>query len=226
MLYDSWLSFCRDYHVWEDGQPLFESDKDLRTSVIYRGSPQLPYLKRSAQMESIVKKNVQLLKDDYTGEQPEYDGVIYMMYWRNNQEIIPLYIGKSEKFGKGYGNLSNNINATQFLRWGYGYAYHMGDLSAVVCNNHFPERQTRKYQKWANKLFVPPFPTNVPTLVNETFFWMRAWSGKSNGIWKEYGETSLTFLEYLLIGVASKLFPDTLLNLEGVNRSGTAYRLS
>jgi hypothetical protein len=37
----------------------------------------------------------------------------------------------------------------------------------------------------------------------------------SVGLWTEYGETSLTFLEYQLVGVASDLFPDTLLNTEG-----------
>ena len=38
------------------------------------------------------------------------------------------------------------------------------------------------------------------------------------GLWTDYGARSLTFLEYLLIGVASDLFPDALLNTEGVNR--------
>jgi hypothetical protein len=40
----------------------------------------------------------------------------------------------------------------------------------------------------------------------------------AEGLWKSYGATSLTFLEYQLIGVASDLFADTLLNTEGVNR--------
>lgn len=33
-----------------------------------------------------------------------------------------------------------------------------------------------------------------------------------------YAAASLTFLEYQLIGVAGDLFPQTLLNEEGVNR--------
>ena len=37
-------------------------------------------------------------------------------------------------------------------------------------------------------------------------------------LWRGYGATLLTFLEYQLIGVASDLFPEILLNAEGVNR--------
>jgi hypothetical protein len=37
-------------------------------------------------------------------------------------------------------------------------------------------------------------------------------------IWREFGATRLAFEEYLLIGVASELFPHDLLNLEGRNR--------
>jgi hypothetical protein len=44
------------------------------------------------------------------------------------------------------------------------------------------------------------------------------WKKGNIGIWKEFGEISLTFLEYLLIGVASKLFPNETLNQEGINR--------
>ena len=38
------------------------------------------------------------------------------------------------------------------------------------------------------------------------------------GIWEDFGPTRLTFLEYLLIGVASAVFPETLLNREGQSR--------
>jgi hypothetical protein len=38
------------------------------------------------------------------------------------------------------------------------------------------------------------------------------------GIWPEFGACPLAFIEYLLIGVASLLFPDDLLNEEGVSR--------
>jgi hypothetical protein len=41
-------------------------------------------------------------------------------------------------------------------------------------------------------------------------------------IWREFGACPLAFAEYLLIGVAGLLFPDDLLNDEGVNRKARA----
>ena len=105
----------------------------------------------------------------------------------------------------------------KFCRWGYNYAYHVGDLSAVVCPGHPPEKINPKYVKWANRLF-DRYPSSNPSLLRNVRFWVKAWRCGDVGIWKEYGATSLTFLEYLLIGVASDLFPDMLLNDEGVNR--------
>jgi hypothetical protein len=144
-----------------------------------------------------------------------------MMFWLDGNLVLPLYIGKSEKYGKNK-NLSTNIanikkNHHLFCRWGYNYAYHIGDLSAVVCPGHPQGKINRKYTKWAERLFTA-FPSEKPELRRDTYFWIEAWKHGSAGIWKEYGETSLTFLEYLLIGVASDLFPDLLLNNEGVNR--------
>jgi len=39
------------------------------------------------------------------------------------------------------------------------------------------------------------------------------------GIWTEFGPTRLSFLEYLLIGIGSSIFPRELLNREGHNRA-------
>jgi hypothetical protein len=44
------------------------------------------------------------------------------------------------------------------------------------------------------------------------------WGPTSPGIWPEFGPCPLAFIEYLLIGVASLLFPDDLLHEEGVSR--------
>lgn len=76
-----------------------------------------------------------------------------------------------------------------------------------------------KYKKWANRLFES-YPTPYPTLRRATYFWIHAWENGRVGIWKEFGSTSLTALEYHLISVASTVFPDSLLNQEGVNRKG------
>jgi hypothetical protein len=52
------------------------------------------------------------------------------------------------------------------------------------------------------------------------FFWATAWGPRSYSVWAEFGACSLAFEEYLLIGVGSELFPEALLNDEGVNRAG------
>ena len=52
------------------------------------------------------------------------------------------------------------------------------------------------------------------------FFWATAWGPESESIWAEFGACSLAFEEYLLIGVASELFPGVLLDEEGVDRAG------
>ncbi len=53
-------------------------------------------------------------------------------------------------------------------------------------------------------------------------FWCAAWGPRSPNIWREFGACPLAFAEYLLIGVAGLLFPDDLLNDEGVNRKAPA----
>jgi hypothetical protein len=46
-----------------------------------------------------------------------------------------------------------------------------------------------------------------------------AWSSNNLGPWVEFGPTRFTFLEYLLIGLASSAFGEVLLNREGRNRA-------
>jgi hypothetical protein len=216
-----WNNFCREHEVDARSVPLFEASGG-RVSIHRYGVDNRLVLKRSSDMESLVIHEVEKVINDYNAEKREYDGVIYMMLWKDSDLIIPLYIGKSEKIGRN-GSLSVNIknirrNSAYFCRWGYNYAYHMGDLSAIVCPGHHSDKMNRKYYKWAERLFTA-FPDVTPTLRRDTFFWIEAWKHGSTGIWKDYGATSLTFLEYLLIGVSSDLFSDLLLNSEGVNRS-------
>lgn len=170
-------------------------------------------------MEQLIISEVSKVIEDFNNKTEIYDGLIYMMYREESNEIIPLYIGKSEKYGKS-GNLSANIknisgNKHNFCRWGNNYAYHIGDLSAVVFGHE--KYQTRKYTKWADAIFES-YPATELRLKFDVKFWIKAWKSSDTGIWEEFGETNLTFLEYLLIGVASSVFPNDLLNSEGVNR--------
>ena len=216
-----WNNFCNRYRVLGTGVPLFDNLGGIVSTFQY-GKDHRLILKRALEMETLVIKEVEKVIEDYQQNTNKYEGLIYMMYWVENQRAIPLYIGKSEKFGKVGNNLSENIknirnNKAFFSRWGYNYAYHIGDLSAVVCINHNKEKLNPKYTKWAEKLFVN-WPSAYPQLKQETYFWIYAWSNGDVAIWQDFGATSLTFLEYLLIGVAGVLFPDHLLNREGINR--------
>ena len=132
-------------------------------------------------------------------------------------------MAKAETLGKKGGNLSANIkgiktNTSNFARWGDNYAYHIGDLSAAVLPGHNQKKVTDKYYDWAGSLFEK-HPTDTPILKRQVFFWTKAWSSKNLGPWVEFGPTRLTFLEYLLIGLASSAFGDVLLNREGRNRA-------
>lgn len=216
-----WNDFCHQHQILNTGVLLFGTVGN-RVSTIPYGSNKRIVLQRSKYMTQLVEKELDKILVDFKHGTEQYDGLIYMMYWMIEDQVVPLYIGKAEKYGKKGKNLSQNMTKgnANFCRWGYNYQYHLGDLSAVVCEGHAQEKRTSKYQLWADKLFTikADEQTSSPILKYPTYFWTKAWSRKDVGVWKEFGETSLTFLEYLLIGLASTVFPDDLLNHEGVNR--------
>jgi hypothetical protein len=173
-------------------------------------------------MESLLRFECSKLISDWEDKTEIYDGLLYIMAIEDQSGIIPLYIGKAEKFGKQNGNMSANIKGvdrdkSKFARWGDNYAYHIGDLSAAVLLGHDPKHIERKYQMWAAALFNN-YPTDKPILRQQVYFWTKAWSHHALGPWQDFGPTRLTFLEYLLIGLTSSAFGETLLNREGHNR--------
>ncbi len=104
----------------------------------------------------------------------------------------------------------------KFGRWGYNYAYHLGDLSAVTLPGHPESKRTKKYADWRDALFN--IRDDSIQMKGDIRFWACSWNPDRQSIWNEHGSTRLAFEEYLLIGVASDLFPDALLNREGRNR--------
>ena len=127
------------------------------------------------------------------------------MLKRDGERVVPLYIGKAETFGKGDRNLSANISdlATgtgKFGRWGYNYAYHIGDLSAVTLAGHPENKSTAKYAAWRDALFA--IEDAIVRLKSDILFWACLWGRDTQSIWRGYGNTKLAFEEYLLIGVA------------------------
>jgi hypothetical protein len=218
-----WQGFCQRFDVLKDAVPLFEAGSQgcVRTRLVGRGVTQRHVLARSTAMEAMIRGQTQLLIEDRTSERPQLDGLIYCMGRKHGGEFIPLYIGKAETNGKQGSNLSANLarlttDTSKFARWGDNYAYHIGDLSACVLPGHAAGKMTDKYRQWAQVLFVE-CPSPEPRLRQPVYFWARAWNRSDVGVWQDLGPTRLTFLEYLLIGVASIAYSG-LLNREGVPR--------
>ncbi len=214
-----WKRFSSAHNVFDEAVPLFEVDDEGRVVSTTYGVDKRRILKRSRQMEYKMISEVMRVMEP--GTTTDFEGIVYMMLWKEEPDlVIPLYIGKSSKYGRN-GTISTNLkgiqtNFNKFARWGSSYYYHIGDLSAVACPGHPPIRAKPKYHKWASRLFTE-IPSERPMLVRPTYFWTTAWSPKSQNIWMDYGKSSLSFQEYLLIGVASDLFPQYLLNEDGVN---------
>jgi hypothetical protein len=218
-----WHRFCAEHRIREASVPLFACDDGGRVVSAPFGKNSRLILRRSPEMEALIVREVRkTLSTDTRNE-----GLLYMMHWREERRILPLYIGRAGKYGKGDGNISANLlnverDASKFARWGSGYAYHIGDLSAAACPGHGNDKVAKKYQRWAERLFFDA-PAPRPTLRRPVYFWATTWNPDSYSIWPEFGSCFLAFQEYLLIGVAAQLFPEALLNDEGVNRSGSPF---
>jgi hypothetical protein len=219
-----WNSFCRRYRVGEDSVPLFECDASgLVLAKEIGAARRRRILQRSLAMETLMRQEVEKVVGDHQAKTEIYDGIICVMHTRDaDGGVVPCYIGKSETVGKTSGVLSANLkrlatDTSKFARWGDNYAYHIGDLSSIVLPGHDSAVQTEKYRSWATALFES-VNTDRPRLRQPVFFWVRAWKREDLGIWTEFGPTRLSFLEYLLIGIASSIFPRELLNREGHSR--------
>ena len=219
-----WNRWCEAQNILADSVPLFDCDDSsrVRTRLIGSSNPR-PVLCRHPEMDALMLRQTALLVDDWKSKQNQYDGIIYMMFAPQTKgKILPLYIGKAETLGKGDGNLSANLiridkDSSKFARWGDNYQYHIGDLSAAALIGHPVDKISPKYSRWAADLF-DEIPSENPRLREDVRFWVKAWKTTDIGIWSEMSPTRLTFLEYLLIGVASSIFGDRLLNAEGRNR--------
>ena len=217
-----WDNFLKRHKVVEHSTELFTHEDGI-CSTTFKGrmTSKRPFLIRNPSMENLIIDQAALLESSFHSRSANYDGLIYLMFSFEKGEVVPLYIGKTETLGKNE-NLSENIrnlkaNKGKFARWGDGYQYHIGDLSAVVLKGHSADKKSTKYTSWADALFLD-YPTDNPKLRRPIRFWCKAWQSCDVGVWEDFGSTSLTFLEYQMIGVASSLYPDDLLNREGKNR--------
>lgn len=217
-----WNDWCAAHSIAQDGVPLFQTNHGEIVATKQIGRSPRPVLLRDPDMEALVIQEANTLVTDWERGEHLYDGLIYMMFTLKEQHVLPLYIGKAESIGKGDKNLSVNIKSlardkSKFARWGDNYAYHIGDLSAAALTGHPPEKVNPKYTRWAAALFETVEDGNV-RLHQRTYFWVKAWRSTDVGIWTEMRPMRLSFLEYLLIGVASSAFGTNVLNYEGRNR--------
>ncbi|MFX0188526.1 MAG: hypothetical protein ACFE8A_12420 [Candidatus Hodarchaeota archaeon] len=222
-LWDFWINKYIKNNI-----PLFDEKEGIVSTTM---SGRFKVLKRSREMEELIEKEVQNVYNDYLPvDKKEFYGVIYIMYTMQENKIIPLYVGKAEKLGRN-GEYSVNLkavhrglNKAKFARWGYGHAYHIGDLSMAVLqgteDRHecYQKKPPEKYIRWKNMLFDDnelnqgriKLKTNLPI-----YFWMKAWHKNDIGLFS-LAHCSCTFLEYQLIGVSGLIFKDYILNTEGI----------
>ena len=231
-LWEGWI----DRNVDTDNPvPLFatespaDSDGGGRVKLLEYGQRRRrPVLRRSDAMDERLQSAVETVVDNHKTRSGEYDGLVYLMYALEGSRVVPYYIGKTGTFRRADDGLSANLDAVsatggKFARWGYGDAYHIGDLSAAVladCDSVDATRHSDpkdKYRRWAKQLFEP----GTRRLRRPVHIWIRAWD-RSEG---PYPDTYpfLAELEYQLVGIAYELFPETLLNTEGVPNNPTAY---
>ena len=107
-----WDSFRRGRRVLERSAPLFAEVGGV-VAVLPRVNGRPPVLARSPAMEALLISETCKVLDDYASGAGNYEGLVYMMFWPEEcGRALPLYVCKSEKYGRGGGDLSANIACT------------------------------------------------------------------------------------------------------------------
>jgi len=211
---DLWQGWASRYVNTEDPTPLFETDSNLTVQFKNYGKNNRRILKRSEEMEERVRSEGRKAINDWETTDDTFEGLIYLMYWIKDGDVVPLYVGKAGKYGRDGEGLSANLRGLRgtstgkFARWGDGHYYHIGNLSAVIFDHD--KNQKKKYEEWADRLFE-----NENQLREPTYFWVKGWRHKDVGPFHD-ADITLEELEGQLIKLTSDLYPDLLLNTVGV----------
>ena len=228
---DVWAHWV-DIHDLNGSVPLFETDADgvVQTERFGNGPHKRDVLKRSAAMERLVIEQAEKVETDFHERGQRYEGVVYLMYWLDsNDDVLPLYIGKSGKFESTGYKLNPNLKyirerKSRFARWGYGTAFHMGGLSQTYFDSAWEstgETPRSSKGRWIQTLFEP----KSRQLKRDVYLWMKAWEVDDIGPYTPDTGASpyLEELEHQLIALAWELYPDLLLNTEGLPYNPEAY---
>ncbi|HOI38080.1 MAG TPA: hypothetical protein PLF11_11935 [Bacillota bacterium] len=186
--------------------PLFELDDNLAVKIKYVGSQNRPILRRHPQMEQTIIDLVEKGLED-----PDWEGLIYVMGWHDLPHFVPLFVGKTERRGIRR-QVSENIrsirtNTSAFARWGDNIDYHIGDLSHALFRFKAYREPKKPYERWAATLFETPGSTH---LVQPVFLYAAPWYTYSTG--PSGNVCSVKQVTQELIDLAYMRFPATLLN--------------
>ncbi|MHA1866721.1 MAG: hypothetical protein ACTSXD_01500 [Candidatus Heimdallarchaeaceae archaeon] len=232
-LWYKWLS----KNITQKDIPLFsykEKTMKVITQIKNNGSKRIL---RHPEMEDLLAEEIQKIHNSYTKskEKFEFDGLIYLVYTYkkhiemetngnlnlqdlSEEDIIPLYIGKTEtigvngKYSVNIKNVHKKLNKGKFARWGDARAYHIGDLSDAIFDREKAEN-FRKYSKWAECFFeMKDHQDNDSAILNfPIYFWCKAWHKDDKGLILDL-PCSTCFLERQLISLSNLLVPELLLN--------------
>ncbi len=175
------------------------------------------YLDLSDQLKLIFESKVSQVLKNNTSE-----GLIYFLYQKNNQRIIPLYIGIANKSGK-----SNKISSLfskkekSRPRWDYtkNGNFHLSDINTLLLNNGYSEVERQKAKgktTWLKSIFansiVPIKNGELPKLNHEIFLSVDEWNFESVSSIPNLGHTSLYCEEAILIDCFTEFYANSLLN--------------
>ena len=169
-LLERWRKWCKEY-ITHRNVPLFYVDRETNQLFTLENENGETRILRHTFMEDMVAEEVSKVYNSFTQGNSDfkYDGLIYIVYTylnllkehvKSKNEIVPLYIGKTEtigvngKYSVNIKNVHKKLNKTKFARWGDASAYHIGDLSDALFENSKSEN-FNKYKKWAEFLFEP-----------------------------------------------------------------------
>jgi hypothetical protein len=129
---------------------LFSVEVDGRIGCVVKSGKR--YVRRHPDFEELMIRTVEegLAHD-------EWEGFVYVMFWKHAGEYVPLYIGKAERRGRKHPVSVNferiRSNKGKFGRWGDGRDYHIGELSYALFKWTSKKGRDERYERWVERLF-------------------------------------------------------------------------
>lgn len=124
-----WTAWTDRYIDTESPVPLFETNENLTVQHKHYGQNNRRILKRSEAMGDRLRQEGRKVINDWSTTNDTYDGVIYLMYWLEDGDVVPLYVGKAGKYGRDGESLNTNLedlrgdSTRKFARWGDAHYY-------------------------------------------------------------------------------------------------------